>query len=87
MRPIGIETRIRIRDIVFDIDAAEEDGLMDILMEEMDYDARNGEEFVADHCLACLDLDELEYLAHRILDAVAFQRQRLDNMTPKEAIR
>lgn len=87
MRPIGIETRIRIRDIVFDIDAAEEDGLMDFLMEEMDYDARKGEEFVADHCFACLDLDELEYLAHRILDAVAFQRQRLDNMTPKEAIR
>ena len=84
MRPIGIETRIRIRDIVFDIDAAEEDGLMDLLMEEMDFDARKGEEFVADHCLACLDLDELEYLAHRILDAVAFQRERLDNNTPKE---
>ena len=84
MRPIGIETRIRIRDIVFDIDAAEEDGLMDFLMEEMDYDARKGEEFVSDHCLACLNLDELEYLAHRILDAVAFQRQRIDNNTPKE---
>lgn len=84
MRPIGIETRIRIRDIVFSIDAAEEDGLMDILLEEMDFDARNDEEYVADHCLACLDLDELEYLAHRILDAVAFQRERLDNNTPKE---
>ena len=83
-RPIGIETRIRIRDIVFDIDAAEEDGLMDFLMEEEDYDARKGEEFVLNHCLACLNLDELEYLAHRILDAVAFQRQRIDNNTPKE---
>ena len=83
-RPIGIETRIRIRDIVFDIDAAEEDGLMDFLMEEMDYDVQNHEEYVSNHCLACLDLDELEYLAHRILDAVAFQRQRIDNNTPKE---
>ena len=84
MRPMGIETRIRIRDIVFDIDAAEEDGLMDILMEEMDFDVNNHEEYVADHCLGTFTPDELEYIAHRILDAVAFERQRLDNMTPKE---
>ena len=79
MRPMGVETRIRIRDIVFDIDAAEEDGLMDVLMEEMDFDARKDEEYVADHCLGTFSPDELEYIAHRILDAVAFERQRLTN--------
>lgn len=76
---MGVETRIRIRDIVFDIDAAEEDGLMDVLMEEMDFDARKDEEYVADHCLGTFSPDELEYIAHRILDAVAFERQRLTN--------
>ena len=79
MRPMGIETRIRIRDIVFDIDAAEEDGLMDILIEEMDFDVSKDEEYVADHCLGTFTPDELEYIAHRILDAVAFERQRLTN--------
>ena len=83
MQPIGIETRLRIRDNVFSLEACEEEGMMDFLMEERDWDARKDEEYVADHCLAMLDLDELEYLAKRILDAVAYERQRLDNMTPQ----
>ena len=84
MRPIGIRTTIRVRDIVFDIDAAEEDGLMDFLMEEWDWDARKNEDYVANHCLATLTTDEVEYLAKRMLDAVAYERQRLDDMIPKE---
>ena len=82
MQPIGIETRLRIRDNVFSLEACEEEGMMDFLMEEKDID-RKGKEYVCNHCLAVLDLDELEYLAKRILDAVAYERQRLENMTPQ----
>ena len=69
-------TKVRFGDYCFHICSAEEDGLMELCMEEWDYDAHKEENYIADHCLATLSPDEVEYLAHRLLDAVAYQRKQ-----------
>lgn len=70
-------TQVRFGDYCFYVGAAEgtddADNLMDLLMEERDID-RNNEEYVDCSCLAVLTTEEVEYLANRMLDAVAYQR-------------
>lgn len=51
-----------------------EQGLMDFNIEEMDTD-RNKEEYVCRSCEGMFTPDELEYLANRMLDAVAYYKQ------------
>lgn len=71
-----ITTDIRIYDYCFHIGKAEEDGLMDFLMEEKDYDVEKHEEFIGNYCLATLTPEEVEYIAKRMLDAVEYMRRQ-----------
>lgn len=71
-----LSTQVRFGDNVFLIYADDEEGLVDFSFKEMDMDMRNHEEYVANHCIATLNPDELEYLAKRMLDAVEYHRKQ-----------
>mgnify|MGYP007069975161 CR=1 FL=1 len=65
--------------VCFSLEPSEEDDFyMDLLVTKRS----SGDE--EDEVLAMLTLPEIKYLAHRMLDAVAYQRERLDDKTPRE---
>lgn len=60
--------------IRFSFEPEEEDGKMEFFVERRDKNGDNGEEEI-NYVLATFTLDEAEYIARRMLDAVAFQRK------------
>lgn len=74
----GIKTTVRIGDMCFNINpSADEKGLIEFNVEEMDID-RNNEEYVCNSFYGTFSPDEIEYLANRMLDSVAYFKQTYD---------
>lgn len=61
--------------IRFSFEPEEEDGKMEFFVERRDRNGDNEEEEI-NYVLATFSLDEAEYIARRMLDAVAFQRKQ-----------
>ena len=61
------------------VEPDEEDGVMELFGEY-----RNSDGEVENYYAAYLTLDEMEYLAKRILDAVALERKRLEKEKPSK---
>ena len=75
MNEMRVKTMVRIGDMCFYIyPSVDERGLLRFDMEEMDM-GRDKEEYVCSSCEGVFDAEELEYLAHRILDAVEYFRK------------
>lgn len=69
-----VKTSLFIDGTRFSVEPDEEVGTMEFFAEQRD---SNGE--VENYIVATLTLDEMEYLAKSILDAVKFERNRIDN--------
>lgn len=79
MNEMRVKTMVRIGDMCFYIyPSVDEKGLLRFDMEEMDM-GRDKEEYVCSSCEGVFDAEELEYLAHRILDAVEYFRKGIES--------